>query len=129
MKINSNKRFTLDSFPSEVRSWIFSLTGSLNAFIEETILAVNKGLTTEDNFKCQKIALSITANQLYPIRQAYSLNERPYSVHIANIRESTGAVLSAAYSLHWEFINGYINITLIGLDSSKNYTVHLIAQV
>ena len=128
-RISANKRFTTEEFDAEQRGWIGRLIQPLNVFIEQVLQAVNQGLTIRDNFKSQTYTVSIQPNQLYPIKQAYSLNEKPTEVRLGQLRESTGAVPAAAPYVHWQYIGGNVEITMVGLDSSKSYSLTIIAQV
>lgn len=129
MKISANKKFILQDFEPEQQKWIAKLTGPLNSFIEQVIQACSQGLTTTDNFKCQRISLNIAVNQTYPIKQSYTLNERPYDVHVGNVYESTGAVPTAPFSVYAVWLGTTLELTMIGLDASKSYTINIIAQV
>jgi len=129
MKISANKRFSIEEFEAQQRTWIGRLIAPLNNFIEQIIQAMSQGLTLADNLKAQKIELKISANQVYPIKQLYTLNEKPFEVRLAQIREATGAVPAAPVLVHWELLNSSLQISLVGLDSSKAYTVYLTAQV
>jgi len=75
--------------------------------------------------------VSVIAGQVYPIKQAYNINEKPRSVHIGNIRVSDGSVPTAAFSVYWQpgQLQNTLEVTFIGLDPTKAYTVTIIAQV
>lgn len=130
-KINSVKRLVVEDFPSEVRKWLAKLIQPLNQFTSEVIAALSGGLTIADNFKSKKYELTIAASQSYPIKLAYTLNERPTSVQVAYCMEDTGtpSTPTVAYSVWWTYSNSELSITMIGLDAAKRYKLVLVAQV
>lgn len=130
MKISAIKRLVLQDFPQEVQKWMIKLIQPLNQLTEQVISALQNGLTIGDNMKCKKYDLSIAANQSYPIKLAYNLNQRPVSVHVAYCMEDSGSPTAptAAYSVWWKYDSDGLQITMIGLDAAKRYNVTIIAQ-
>ena len=129
-KINAIKRLVLQDFPKDVQDWLIKLIQPINQFVEQATSALSNGLTFGDNFKGKKYDLTITANQTYPIKLAYTLNQRPISVQVAYCREdaATPSTPTAAYSVWWIYDEDGLQVTMIGLDTSKRYKVVLIAQ-
>ena len=127
-KINSTKKLIIEDFPAEVRPWLKKLIDPLNRFLEQAYYALVQGLTTADNLKAQVNSFTVTTNQVYPIKFAWKLNERPTAVWVANITESTGAAV-AAFSTSWVYDNGQVEVTLNGLSSSNEYNLKLIGLV
>jgi hypothetical protein len=131
MRINSVKRFIKEDFPKESRSAFEKLLQPLNQFLEQCIRILQNGVTVADNMKSLKKELTIQANQAYPIKIAYTLNERPSFVVLGSLREDTGspsAPASAVYP-HWEIKDNTLEVTMVGLDASKRYKITLIAIV
>lgn len=130
MKISSNKRFVTEEFDEAQRGWISKLIGPLNSFIEQVYQACSKNLTLSDNLKSQVCKVSISANQVYPIKQAYTLNERPTAVLIGQIHENpTESSPMANHCMTWVYSNGTLELTFIGLDAAKAYSATIITMV
>jgi hypothetical protein len=126
MKISSSKKILLEEVPATQKAWFEKIVNVLNPFLDQTYKILTQGLTIGDNIKSQKFSIYVTANQVYPISVSYSLNERPYAVHIAQIQEDVTTNTSVAtYGFNWYFENGSIKIFMSGLDSSKAYKVNL----
>jgi hypothetical protein len=122
MKISSNKRFVTEEFPEAIRSWIGKLISPLNSFIEQVYQTLSKNMTLADNLKAQLYQVSITANQTYPVKQAYNLNERPTVVAIGQIHENpTETSPLPVHCMTWVYSNGTLELTFIGLDAAKAY--------
>jgi hypothetical protein len=131
MKISAVKRYILEDYPKETQSWLGKLIQPLNQFLEQAIAILQNGITVSDNVKSLKKELTIQVNQTYPIKLAYTLNERPSFVLVGSLREDTGspaAPTSAPYP-YWEYKEGNLEITMVGLDASKKYKLTLIAIV
>jgi hypothetical protein len=130
-KLTAIKRFILEDFPAEPRKWLIKLIAPLNQFLDQTLTALQGGLTIRDNFKATTYQLSVSANQAYPMRLSYGLNERPTDVRIASLVENSGAPTAptAAPFPYWTYDNGQLSVTFIGLDASKKWSVTLVAQV
>jgi hypothetical protein len=131
MKINSVKRFILEDFNSEVRPWLGKLLQPLNTFMEQTLSALSNGLTITSNFKAKKYEVTVAAAQSYPMKLAYNLNERPTEVRIAYLVEDSGSPSTPTnpYSVYWQYTDGGLQVTFIGLDPAKRYKIILVAQV
>ena len=129
-KITSVKRLVLEDFPNDVRGWLGSkLLQPLNGFIDQTVTALTSNLTIADNFKAKKYEVSVTNNQVYPIKLSYTLNERPSEVRIASVVPSDGSTPTAVFSVFWRYVDGGLQITFIGLETAKKYNVNIITQV
>ncbi|HEY9661984.1 MAG TPA: hypothetical protein V6C65_26305 [Allocoleopsis sp.] len=131
MKINAVKRFILEDYPKETRSWLGKLLQSLNQFLEQAIQILQNGITVADNMKSLKKELTIQVNQSYPIKLAYTLNERPSFVLIGSLREDTGspAAPTTAVYPYWELKEGSLELTMVGLDAAKKYKLTIIAII
>lgn len=130
MKI-AGKRFLVEDFDQAQKPWIGKLLIPLNQYTELLTIALNQGLTLADNLKAQVTDVSVIAGQVYPIKQAYTLNEKPRSVHIGAIRVSDGSLPTAPFSVHWQpgQLQNTLELTFLGLDPTKAYIVTIIAQV
>ncbi len=130
MKI-TGKRFQVEDFDNEQKSWIGKLLGPLNSYTEQVVQAVNQGLTLSDNLKAQVSDVNVIVSQAYPIVQSYTLNEKPVSVHIAQVRALDGSIPTAPFSVHWVLgaQQNTLQLYLLGLDPTKAYSVRIIAQV
>ncbi len=130
MKITTQKRFVAEEFPSEPRSWIARIIQPLNAFIEQMTSALTGGLTLADNIKAKVFTVDIQANQVYPIKMAYTLNERPTACFKGAIHENpfeTGSLPVNDFT--WILNNNVLELTFSGLNSSKAYRATIIAMV
>ncbi len=130
MKIQG-KRFLVEDFDAAQKPWIGKLLTPLNQYIEQVTGALNQGLTLADNLKAQVSDVSVIVGQTYPIKQAYSLNEKPRSVHIGAIRLSDGSLPVSPFSVYWQpgQLQNTLELTFLGLDPTKAYTITVIAQV
>jgi hypothetical protein len=129
-KISSIKRFFAEDFPSEVRVWISDkLLVPLNQFIDQSVSALNGGITIADNLKCKRYDIVIAVSQTYPIKLRWDLNERPNAVYLARFVPQDNTTPSAAVSVFWTYDANQLSVTLIGLDAAKKYDLRLIAQV
>ena len=129
-KVTSVKRLVLEDFPNEIRGWLGSkLLEPLNGFIDQTVTALTNNLTISDNFKAKKYEVSVTNDQVYPIKLSYTLNERPSEVRIASVVPSDGSIPTAVFSVFWRYVDNQLQITFLGLETAKKYNVNLIAQV
>jgi hypothetical protein len=126
MKISGAKKLILEEVPSEQRSWFTKIINVINPFFDSVYKILTNGITIGDNCKAQKITISIAANQVYPVEVAYTLNEKPYAVHVAQVREdnSTTQVVQN-HSFNWYIENNVLKLYFAGLDSSKSYAVNL----
>jgi hypothetical protein len=127
-KISSTKKIIVEEFPNEVRSWLKKLIEPLNRFLEQVYYALVNGLTIRDNLKAQVKSVTVLANQTYPLKTAWDLNERPTAVLVAQITESTAGTVPV-YSLSWVYDNGTIELTFVGLNSAKKYNVLILGMV
>lgn len=127
-KINSTKKLIIEDYPADVRPWLKKMIDPLNRFLEQVYYALVKGLTVSDNLKAQINTVSVAVGQTYPIKFAWTLNERPSAVWVANCSEDSGGTV-AAYSIAWVYNNGQIEVTLTGLDNAKAYTFKIIGLV
>lgn len=131
MKLSSVARLIIEDFPQEVRSWLPKLIQPLNDHLGQVSGILNRGITLRDNEKAQVYDVSIPKSASYPLKLAYSLNERPTAVLIGYLAEDNAnqSVPAAAYSVHWIYSGGRLDITFIGLDSTKKFKATLIAKV
>ena len=126
MKISSAKKIINEEIPSAQRDWFTKVTSVINPFFDQVYKILTNGISIGDNLKAQKFSVEIVANQVYPIEVAYTLNEKPYAVHVAQIREtnSTSQVVQN-HSFNWYIENNVLKLYFAGLDSSKAYSVNL----
>lgn len=118
-KINSTKKLVIEDYPAEVRPWLRKLIDPLNRFLEQVYFALVQGLTTKDNLKAQVNTITIAANQTYPVKISWNLNERPTAVFAANIVDTTGAAVDP-HSFSWVYNNSQVEITLNGLSANEH---------
>ncbi len=129
MKLNVTKKIGVEEFPSDVRSWMGKLVNPLNKFFEQAYLALTNGLTIGDNLKGQKFNLDIAANQPYPIKVKWNLNERPTALLLGYIAEDPSGGVIPAHSMQWSIDSGSISVTFSGLDSNTKYKATIIGLV
>lgn len=130
MKLSTQKKLALEEIPQEHRGWFGKVLNPLNKFIEQVFFAISKGLTIGDNLKAQTFSLKITADQDYPMKVSWTINERPTAVLLASIIEDTGAPGTIPVHSHqWEFSNGSISITFNGLEATKAYKAVVVGLV
>ena len=129
-KISAIKRLVLQDYPKDVQDWLIKLIQPINQFTEQTIAALSNGLTIADNFKCKRYDLTITASQVYPIKLAYTLNQRPATVVVGYCREDAASpsTPTVAYAVWWLYDEDGLQVTMLGLDTSKRYKITLVAQ-
>ena len=129
-KISSSKRIILEDLPSEQRSWFAKVTNTLNPYMEQCYQILTRGITIGDNLKAQKISATVEVSQTYPISIKYNLNEAPYALHVASIKEAvSSSQVVQNYSMNWYYENGNIKIYFAGLDAAKSYNVNLYTLV
>ena len=127
MKLSTIKRLLIEGLPNDVKKWIPGLIQPLNTFLDQVTRALANELTVNDNLKAQQWSVTIGANQTYPIRLSYRLNERPTAVFVGRIVASGGTAVPA-YSFEWTWKGESIEVTFNSL-SAVEYNVTLIALV
>jgi hypothetical protein len=127
MKLSTIKRLLLEGLPSDVKKWIPGIVQPLNQFLDQVTRALANELTVSDNLKAQQWSVTIGANQTYPIRLAYRLNERPSAVFVGKIAASAGAAVPA-HSFEWTWKGESLEVRFNSL-SAEEYNVTLIALV
>jgi hypothetical protein len=118
-KINSTRKIVVEDYPVETRGWMQKLVQVLNPFLEQAYFALVQGLTTKDNLKAQSNSVTVASSQSYPIKVAWTLNERPTAVFVASIADSTGAAVQP-YAMEWVFNNGQVEVTLTGIAANEH---------
>lgn len=127
-KINSSKKLVLEDLPAEVRPWMKKVVEPLNRFLEQVYYALVNGLTITDNLKAQLSTSTVEPNQVYPIRIAWTLNERPNAVLVASISDDLGQAVPA-YSMTWTYDSGVLKLTFNGLTAANKYNLKILGLV
>lgn len=126
MKIQPIKRFILEEFPKEVRSWLDKMFQPLNTFMEQTVALSNNGITVQENLKAQVFEI-VVYGQDPPQSRAWKMNQRPvgvWEVDIAEVANATGTI--PAHSLLWTYKGDSIEFKLNGLTSGVKYRLTFI---
>lgn len=126
-KINSSKKLVLEDYPRET-SW-GKLISVINPFFENVYYALVNGITFRDNIKSQISEIKIKENK-FPVKIKWTLNERPTAVFIGQIQEdlaSPGDI--PVHSLQWSYTDGEVQVTITGLDITKEYNLRIIGIV
>lgn len=130
MKIGATKTLVLDQFPSKERTWLNALIIPVNLFFEQVYRALSRGLTVSDNLKSQEIDLDIGVSQVFPMKVAYKLNERPNHVIMTSISEVTPEFVAVApHVFQWRYEGDSLVILITGLNSAKRYKAKVLALV
>lgn len=130
MKLSSARRILLEELPAEVRKWFTTIIDIVNPFLEQTYRILTQGITIGDNLKSQKITIDVQVSQVYPVRVAYTLNERPYAVLVAQIYEATSSTAVVQnHSFNWYYENGTLLLYFSGLDTAKAYKANLFTMI
>jgi hypothetical protein len=126
MKISSSKKILLEEIPPQQKGWFEKVVNVVNPFFDQVYKILTNGIVIGDNLKAQKVSIIIQANQVYPIEVSYTLNERPYAIHVAQIRENNNnSQVVQNHSFNWYFENNVLKLYFAGLDTSKSYAVNL----
>lgn len=126
MKLSVTKKIPVEQLPSEVRGWFAQVAQPLNNALDQFVRALSSQLTIADNLKGQKFNLEISANQTYPLKLAYNLNERP-SAYLVELLPADGSVATLT-GRRIELINGQLQVTFTGLAAVKHSLI-LVALV
>jgi hypothetical protein len=125
-KFNPPKKLIIDEFGPDQKPWIGKLVDPLNNFMAQVATALTQGIVFSDNTKSLTIPLNIAISQAYPmVFNASALKERPTSIHVARVYPVDESIMTAAFSVHWEYKDGTIYYTLLGLDGGKAYKGYL----
>ena len=127
-KISSSKKLILEDLPAEQRSWMKKVIEPLNRFLEQTYFALVNGLTIRDNLKAQISDSTVEINQVYPVKIAWTLNERPSAVLVALIQDNLGSAIPA-YSMTWTLDSGVLKLTFNGLTATNKYNLKILGLV
>lgn len=126
MKLAVVKKLLIEQLPDDVKKWFPIISNPLNTYMDGTVRALTGQLTLADNLKSQRFDITIESTQTYPMKLAYTLNERPTSVTVGQILPSDGSI--ATYGMRWELSEGQLLISFSGLSAVK-HSLTLVAQV
>lgn len=127
-KISSTKKFILEDFPAEIRPWLKKLLEPLNKFLEQVYYSLVQGLTLTDNMKSSMQTVKFTAETVPSVKVAWTLNEKPSAVFVAQMSDDSGAVVPP-YSVTWVYDQGQITVKLNGLTAASKYTIKILGMV
>ena len=126
MKISSSRKILLEEVPAAQKGWFEKIVNVINPYLDQSYRILTQGITIGDNLKAQKLSLSVEVGQVYPIEAAYTLNEKPYAVHVASIRENNSTSQAVQkHSMTWYIENNVLKIYFDGLDTAKSYIANL----
>lgn len=126
MQISATKKIIIEDFPQAARDVAQKLATIFNSYLDQTTTALNGGLTIADNLK-SKIFRQQLASGASVLKLAWSLNERPTSVIVAQLTRTDG-VIPPVFALHWLYADGILTCTFTGLGAAIHNVV-LVAQV
>lgn len=119
---------TAEDYPNQ--QWIQPLLTTLNAFMEQVVAALNKGLTVTDNLSGAVFTVELDGN--FPLKLAWSLPQKPVSVLVGNCYRSDGAsfTLSSAVQVQWQYNQaGQLEIDgVVGVTPSSSTKYKLVLQ-
>lgn len=107
--------------------WITLLLYPLNLFMTSVYLALNKGLTFDDNITSQKQKFSIKAGASATdntLSFLVTINKRPEYLLLGDVVAQTGnyAPIGQSVFIEWTFDGTHINVTSItGLTNGTTY--------
>lgn len=117
-------------------SWIERLLYPINLVFDALYIALNKGLTFQENINSTIRELDFTTESTYisskawvPIRFTHGLRTRPYAVLLCQIFENEGVTtpITEPVYVDWIEINGQIVINFItGLTNDKTYKIRVL---
>jgi hypothetical protein len=121
-----SKDWTVD-VPDDAE-WFRAALPQMRSFINDVVIALDKGLTRGDNFSEQVKVLDLRASDL-PVTFDCTLNRPPEDLRIgqARVLTSGGSFSGARDASDWEFIEGgRIRVNSItGLNSNTLYRLTL----
>lgn len=130
MKFSTTKTIVLEEFPDDVKPWLTKLINPLNQFLEQTYKTLVNGITIRDNVKSQVDEIKIVANQVYPIKVSWKVNEKPTACYLGALQQDTSSfTLLPVHSFQWVYNQGQLEIYFNGLDTTKAYTGRIITMV
>ena len=128
-RIPSIKRLTTEDFKDQ-GSWIGKLFAPLNDFMASVVVALNKGLTFQDNFSAQVKVLEFEKDaNSFPMSFACTLTTRAAGLWIVKAEHVAGTpdTLTTAVWADWQYDNGVVTINNIsGLTNGKKYRISVI---
>jgi hypothetical protein len=127
-KLNSVKKIVVEDYSQENRELVQRLALTLNSFLDQTTVAINGGLTIRENQKAKIYAVDLKAGVVSKT-VAYSLNEKPTAVILANLTKSDTSAPSQPFCLSWRYSSEGLELTFIGLDGSTDHKATVIALV
>lgn len=94
-------RLLMENFSGQ--PWMEPLVNTLNQFMDEVVASLNKDLTLTDNMAAE--IRTVEVNGTYPLKLAYTLNRRPVSVIVGDVKRSDGTTvtLTDAVFVQWSF--------------------------
>ena len=128
-RIPSIRRLTSEDFRDQA-SWIGKLFAPVNDFMSSVIVALNKGLTFDENFNAQIKTLEfIKEATSFPMSFACTLTMRPVGLWVLKAENIAGTpdTLTTAIWVDWKYDNGTVTISNIsGLTNAKKYRISVI---
>lgn len=126
MKIQPIKRFILEEFPKDIRSWLDKIFQPLNTFMEQSVALSNNGITIADNLKAQTFEVTVYGNG-FPAKRSWRLNQKPIAVwEVAISEEEAGTGTIPPHSLIWSFKGDSVEFTVNGLNAGTKYRITFI---
>lgn len=120
-------KFNVEQF-QEQSSWIGNLFSTLNAFINDTVVATTNNLTITDNLYQELKEIKFVNNTAnFPLKFRTKFNQYPKAFYVGYLFDDTTssyASLTSAPWVVWSFANQEITISSItGLTTDRTYTI------
>ncbi len=130
-RLPKRNKILAEDFPKQ--DFMPKLLEPINSFSEDMVLALNKGLTFQENMASE--TLTVTIDGVYPLDLKWTNKSRPIGAWIINCREVSGAhtTFTTALYLDWEMTaSGSFrvnNIAGLTASSANKFTTTIIAIV
>lgn len=123
------QRLLMETFSGQ--PWMEPLVNTLNQFMDEVVSSLDKDLTLTDNMAAE--IRTVEVNGTYPLKLAYTLNRRPVSVLVGDVKRSDGTsfTLTDAVFVQWSFNQaGQLQIdNVVGISPSASVKYKLTLEV
>lgn len=137
-KLPSINTLRVEDLP-DAPDWVTPMLTQLNSFMGSVYRALDKDITVNDNiaaslkqisFKTRSdYSTSVTKTDGFNVQKIYNpLRTKPVGVIMTSIVNLTNyAVITDPVSIHWDYLDGYINIKYVaGLADSTKYEINLL---
>lgn len=132
MRIPDLKRFNEGDFPG-APSWFPTFIGTLNTFMEQVVLILDRNTSIGENVTGRYFATSFKTRTDYatggfnPINISWPFSVKPNAVLVVQVLKTDGTLILNPVSLQWIFGSNGISVKYVaGLDAATNYTINFL---